>query len=186
MACRRWWRWSPPTRSPVRLHPGGTRNHFALDLGVDRDDVVGALEALVDGGERRVDLAEVWTRLRQERLAGSIRGGGAAEGLPRSSCERSSIRCRKHSARRAVASTCAGPGRMARALLGGDHPVSTTGTGSGVRSARDPPEDRRRPTRGRGGIGSEGGSARGPNKGRVVGPRVRGRRRRSGPRRNRR
>jgi len=39
--------------------PAGTRNHFALDLGVDRDDVVGALDALVDGGERRVDLAEV-------------------------------------------------------------------------------------------------------------------------------
>ena len=39
--------------------PAGTRNHFALDLGVDRDDVVGALDAFVDGGERRVDLAEV-------------------------------------------------------------------------------------------------------------------------------
>jgi diacylglycerol kinase family enzyme len=39
--------------------PAGTRNHFALDLGVDRDDVVGALDALVDGRERVVDLAEV-------------------------------------------------------------------------------------------------------------------------------
>jgi len=39
--------------------PSGTRNHFALDLGVDRDDVVGALDALVDGRERVVDLAEV-------------------------------------------------------------------------------------------------------------------------------
>ena len=39
--------------------PAGTRNHFALDLGVDRDDVVGALDAFVDGGERVVDLAEV-------------------------------------------------------------------------------------------------------------------------------
>jgi diacylglycerol kinase family enzyme len=37
--------------------PAGTRNHFALDLGVDRDDVVGALDAYVDGYERRVDLA---------------------------------------------------------------------------------------------------------------------------------
>jgi diacylglycerol kinase family enzyme len=44
---------------PYACIPAGTRNHFALDLGVDRDDVVGALEALVDGGERRVDLAEV-------------------------------------------------------------------------------------------------------------------------------
>ncbi|HVQ58997.1 MAG TPA: diacylglycerol kinase family protein [Solirubrobacterales bacterium] len=39
--------------------PSGTRNHFALDLGVDREDVVGALEALFDGGERYVDLGEV-------------------------------------------------------------------------------------------------------------------------------
>ena len=46
-------------RSAVRVHPAGTRNHFALDLGVDRDDVVGALDAFVDGGERTVDLAEV-------------------------------------------------------------------------------------------------------------------------------
>ena len=44
---------------PYACIPAGTRNHFALDLGVDRDDVVGALDALVDGGERRVDLAEV-------------------------------------------------------------------------------------------------------------------------------
>jgi len=44
---------------PFACIPAGTRNHFALDLGVDRDDVVGALDALVDGGERVVDLAEV-------------------------------------------------------------------------------------------------------------------------------
>ena len=44
---------------PYACVPAGTRNHFALDLGVDRDDVVGALDAFVDGGERLVDLAEV-------------------------------------------------------------------------------------------------------------------------------
>ena len=44
---------------PYACIPAGTRNHFALDLGVDREDVVGALDAFVDGGERRVDLAEV-------------------------------------------------------------------------------------------------------------------------------
>jgi len=43
---------------PYVCVPAGTRNHFALDLGVDRDDVVGALDAF-SGGERRVDLAEV-------------------------------------------------------------------------------------------------------------------------------
>ncbi len=44
---------------PYACVPAGTRNHFALDLGVDRDDVVGALDAFVAGRERRVDLAEV-------------------------------------------------------------------------------------------------------------------------------
>jgi diacylglycerol kinase family enzyme/membrane-associated phospholipid phosphatase len=44
---------------PYACVPAGTRNHFALDLGVDRADVVGALDAFVDGAERIVDLAEV-------------------------------------------------------------------------------------------------------------------------------
>jgi diacylglycerol kinase family enzyme len=44
---------------PYACIPSGTRNHFALDLGVNRDDVVGALDAFVDGREKRVDLAEV-------------------------------------------------------------------------------------------------------------------------------
>ena len=39
--------------------PAGTRNHFALDLGLDRDDVVGALDAFTDAHERTVDLARV-------------------------------------------------------------------------------------------------------------------------------
>ncbi len=39
--------------------PAGTRNHFALDLGLDRDDVVGALDAFGPAVERRIDLAEV-------------------------------------------------------------------------------------------------------------------------------
>jgi diacylglycerol kinase family enzyme len=44
---------------PHVVIPAGTRNHFALDLGLDRDDVVGALDAYADGVERRIDLAEV-------------------------------------------------------------------------------------------------------------------------------
>lgn len=44
---------------PHVVVPAGTRNHFALDLGLDRDDVVGALDAYFDGAERSIDLAEV-------------------------------------------------------------------------------------------------------------------------------
>jgi diacylglycerol kinase family enzyme len=48
---------------PYVCVPAGTRNHLALDLGVDRDDVVGALEAFADGYERRVDLARCGDRV---------------------------------------------------------------------------------------------------------------------------
>ncbi len=44
---------------PYVCVPAGTRNHFALDLGVDCDDVVGALDAFLEATERRVDLARV-------------------------------------------------------------------------------------------------------------------------------
>jgi diacylglycerol kinase family enzyme len=44
---------------PHVVVPAGTRNHLALDLGLDRDDVVGALDAFSDGVERRIDLATV-------------------------------------------------------------------------------------------------------------------------------
>ena len=43
--------------------PAGTRNHFALDLGLDRNDVVGALDAFTDGVERRIDLGRVNDRV---------------------------------------------------------------------------------------------------------------------------
>ena len=44
---------------PFVVVPAGTRNHFALDLGLDRADVVGALDAFDDGVDRRIDLAEL-------------------------------------------------------------------------------------------------------------------------------
>jgi len=44
---------------PFVCIPAGTRNHLALDLGVDRDDVVGSLDAFSDGFERTIDLATV-------------------------------------------------------------------------------------------------------------------------------
>lgn len=44
---------------PFVCVPAGTRNHFAFDIGVDRRDVIGALDAYVEGDERRIDLARV-------------------------------------------------------------------------------------------------------------------------------
>jgi diacylglycerol kinase family enzyme len=44
---------------PFVCVPVGTRNHFALDVGVDRHDVTGALDAFTGGVERQIDMAEV-------------------------------------------------------------------------------------------------------------------------------
>jgi diacylglycerol kinase family enzyme len=41
----------------------GTRNHFALDLGLDRDDPRGSMNAFHDAVERRIDYATVGDRL---------------------------------------------------------------------------------------------------------------------------
>jgi diacylglycerol kinase family enzyme len=40
----------------------GTRNHFALDLGLDRDDPSTSLDALTDGVELRIDLGLIGDR----------------------------------------------------------------------------------------------------------------------------
>src|SRR4051812_46028557 len=48
--------------APLLVIPAGTRNHFALDLGLDRDDPAQSLEALTDGVEIRVDLGRVGGR----------------------------------------------------------------------------------------------------------------------------
>ncbi|MBO0655954.1 diacylglycerol kinase [Streptomyces triculaminicus] len=48
---------------PFVVIPAGTRNHFALDLGLDRDDPSRSLEALTDGVEFRVDLGRVGGRV---------------------------------------------------------------------------------------------------------------------------
>lgn len=48
---------------PFVCIPAGTRNHFALDLGLDRDDPRSAMNAFTDAVERRVDYATVNDRL---------------------------------------------------------------------------------------------------------------------------
>jgi diacylglycerol kinase family enzyme len=44
---------------PLLVISAGTRNHFALDLGLDREDPSTCLQALRDGVEMRVDLGDV-------------------------------------------------------------------------------------------------------------------------------
>ncbi len=48
---------------PFVVVSAGTRNHFALDLGIDREDPRGSLYAFRDAVERRIDYATVGDRL---------------------------------------------------------------------------------------------------------------------------
>ena len=44
---------------PFLVISAGTRNHFALDLGLDREDPSRCLDALRDGVEARIDLGDI-------------------------------------------------------------------------------------------------------------------------------
>lgn len=44
---------------PFLCISAGTRNHFAMDLGLDRDDPATGLDALTNGIERKVDLGQI-------------------------------------------------------------------------------------------------------------------------------
>ena len=48
---------------PFVVVPWGTRNHFANDVGLDRDDPLRAVAAFADGVERRVDIGRVGDRI---------------------------------------------------------------------------------------------------------------------------
>ena len=124
---------------PYACIPPGTRNHFALDLGVDRDDVVGALDAFVDGGERTVDLAEVNGRV----FVNNVSLGLYAEAVQREGYRDAKLRTLLDT----VPDVLGPDGERARPAL--DRPERarasrvarrcsspTTATGSAVRSAR--------------------------------------------------
>ena len=66
---------------PMVVVPAGTRNHLALDLGLDRDDVVGALDAF---GEAR---SVRWISARSTGMSSSTTSRSAS--TPRSSVRRS-------------------------------------------------------------------------------------------------
>ena len=124
---------------PYACIPAGTRNHFALDLGVDRDDVVGALDAFVDGGERIVDLAEVNGRV----FVNNVSLGLYAEAVQRKGYRDAKLRTMLDTVpdvarpERRAASTCAGPGPAGTSTAGARRCWSpTTATGSAARSAR--------------------------------------------------
>ena len=99
---------------PMVVVPAGTRNHLALDLGLDRNDVVGALDAYGEAVERTMDLAD---------LNGHVFVNNVSLGLyaaivrsPRTATPRwtrPSRRCRRLWDRRPNPSTSASPGLTA-------------------------------------------------------------------------
>ena len=69
---------------PFLVISAGTRNHFAMDLGLDRDDPAACLDALT-GRRRPADRPRHHRRpdVREQRLVRRLRRDGAEPGLPR-------------------------------------------------------------------------------------------------------
>ncbi len=93
---------------PFVCIPAGTRNHFALDIGVDRHDVAGALDAFSQGVERRIDMAEVNGRLFLNNVSLGIYG----DAVQQSAYRDAKVRTLLETAQQVVS-----PGARAPALL---------------------------------------------------------------------
>ena len=126
---------------PYACIPAGTRNHFALDLGVDRDDVVGALDAFV-GGREKTGRPRRGQRpgIRQQRLARPLRRGRPARGLSGGEAADHP----RHAARgtgtrgRGTGAALDRPRRKSSTPPARRSSSPTIATASGVRSARAP------------------------------------------------
>ncbi len=93
---------------PFVCIPAGTRNHFALDVGVDRHDVAGALDAFGNGVERRIDMAEVNGMLFLNNVSLGIYGDAVKQPAYRDAKVRTFLE---------TAEQVLGPGARASALL---------------------------------------------------------------------
>ena len=178
---------------PYACIPAGTRNHFALDLGVDRDDVVGALDAFVDGGERIVDLAEVNGRV----FVNNVSLGLYAEAVQREEYRDAKLRTLLDTVpdvlgpeRRRARPALDRPGRARRTTRARWCSSPTTATGSAARSARARARGSTTACSGSPSSASPRGAASAAGRAapvaRVVGADVRGRRRPADRRRHRR
>src|SRR6201993_2083786 len=148
---------------PFVCVPAGTRNHFALDVGVDRHDLTGALDAFTNGVERRIDTAEVNGRLFLNNVSLGIYGDAVRRPAYRDAKVRTLLETAAEVMGPAAGGARAGPGRRpgarappsrprarveqplrGRPPAGPRHPP-----GAGQRPARDhrPRRPRRQPAR---------------------------------------
>jgi diacylglycerol kinase family enzyme len=102
---------------PFVCIPAGTRNHFALDLGVDRDDLVGALEAFTDGVERLIDVGSVNGRLFLNNVSLGIYGEAVRESTYRDAKARTLL----ETARQVLGPSAAAPELRVVDDLGHEH-----------------------------------------------------------------
>ncbi len=102
---------------PFVCVPAGTRNHFALDLGVDRNDLVGALEAFTDGVERLIDVGSVNGRLFLNNVSLGVYG----EAVRQSAYRDAKARTLFETARQVLGPSAASPGLRLVDDLGHEH-----------------------------------------------------------------
>ncbi|GAA1974069.1 diacylglycerol kinase family protein [Terrabacter lapilli] len=125
---------------PFVCIPVGMRNHFAIDLGVDRRDVAGALDAFTVGVERRIDVAHVNGHMFLNNVALGIEGAADRKAAYRGS----KVRALAETARRVLAPGVLmpelrlvdGPGQKdvrPAVLLISNNPYAFEGPGAGTR-----------------------------------------------------
>jgi diacylglycerol kinase family enzyme len=102
---------------PFVCVPAGTRDHFARDLGVDRRDPVGALDAFTDGLEGRIDVGEVNGRTFLNNVSLGIYGDAVQQAAYRDA----KVRTLLATARARLGPTAEAPGLRLVDDLGHDH-----------------------------------------------------------------
>jgi diacylglycerol kinase family enzyme len=102
---------------PFVCIPAGTRNHFALDIGVERHDLVGALNAFTDGVERLVDVGSVNGRLFLNNVSVGIYGEAVRQATYRDAKARTLL----ETARQVLGPSAAAPELRVMDDLGHEH-----------------------------------------------------------------
>jgi diacylglycerol kinase family enzyme len=103
---------------PFVCIPAGTRNHFALDLGIDRRDLIGSLDAFTYGVERQIDVGQINKRL----FLNNLSLGVYAEAVHEPGCRDAKARTLLATAHKVL-----GPSGVAPGLHVRDELVASTG-----------------------------------------------------------
>jgi diacylglycerol kinase family enzyme len=102
---------------PFVCVPAGTRNHFALDLGIRRHDLIGSLDAFSDGVERQIDVGEVNGRM----FLNNVSLGVYADAVRQEAYRDAKLRTLMETADKGLTSRAAAPPLRLRDDLGREH-----------------------------------------------------------------